>query len=72
MGQRSDAPLRQSPRYLSWEALCLTCEEPITEDERAYVERGVGAWHEDCDAPRNLNLYRRERDRRGRRPSDVE
>lgn len=54
------------PRYVSWRPLCLTCEEPITEDDKAYVEPGVGAWHEDCDPPRNLALYKRERDTKTR------
>lgn len=55
------------PRRLGYDTLCLTCEEPIAHDERAYVERGVGAWHEDCYPPRNLKLYRRERDAHRRR-----
>lgn len=54
------------PRRLSHATLCLTCEEPIEADERAYVEHGVGAWHEDCDPPRNLKAYQRERDARRR------
>lgn len=61
-----------TPRRLGYETECLTCEERIHADERAYVERGVGAWHEDCYEPKNLNLYRRERDRgekRTRKPS---
>lgn len=56
------------PRRLGYEAECLTCETTIEADERAYIERGVGAWHEDCYTPRNLRLYQRERDR-GRRAS---
>ena len=55
------------PRRLGYDTECLTCETPILADERAYAERGVGAWHEDCDAPLNLKLYRRERDRGRRR-----
>jgi hypothetical protein len=51
------------PRRLGYAALCLRCDTPIEPDERAYVERGVGAWHEDCDEPPNLRLYQRERDR---------
>ena len=39
----------------------------IEADERAFAERGIGAWHEDCDPPLNLKLYRRERDRDQRR-----
>lgn len=50
-------------RRLGYAAECLTCETPIEPDERAFLEHGVGAWHEDCDPPRNLHLYRRERDR---------
>jgi hypothetical protein len=58
------------PRRLGYNTICLTCEEPIAHDERAYHEHGIGAWHEDCDPPFNLPLYRRERDRgqRSRRP----
>lgn len=55
-------------RRLGYTAVCLTCESPIAADERAYREHGVGAWHADCDAPRNLKLYRRERDRAPKRP----
>lgn len=54
-------------RRLGYETECLTCEDVIHPDERAFVERGVGAWHEDCDPPRNLRLYLRERDARPRR-----
>ena len=43
---------------------CLSCDRPIEADERAYIEHGIGAWHEDCDPPLNLRLYRRERDAR--------
>lgn len=46
---------------------CLTCEAPIERGERSHSEPGVGAWHIDCDPPRNLSLYRRERDRKQRR-----
>ena len=62
------------PRRLGYDTLCLTCEEPIAHDERAYAERGVGAWHEDCYEPQNLKLYRRERDTRlrGRRVSTLD
>jgi hypothetical protein len=45
----------------------LTCEAPIDADERVYREHGIGAWHADCDPPRNLSLYRRERDRAPKR-----
>lgn len=51
------------PRRLGYGATCLRCDTLIEPDERAYVERGVGAWHEDCDEPTNLSLYQRERDR---------
>lgn len=51
------------PRRLGYATTCLRCDEMIEPDERAYVERGVGAWHEDCDEPLNLPLYRRERER---------
>ena len=54
-------------RRLGYATVCLTCEAPIDPDERAYREHGVGAWHADCDPPRNLHLYRRERDRDSRR-----
>lgn len=50
-------------RRLGYDTTCLTCEEPLYADERAYRERGVGAWHADCDPPLNLGIYRRERDR---------
>lgn len=56
-----------NPRRLGYATECLTCEDRIEPDERAYVERGVGAWHEDCYEPRNLRLYRRERDRKAQR-----
>lgn len=56
-----------SARRLGYATTCLTCEESISADERAYREHGVGAWHADCDAPRNLSLYRRERDRAPKR-----
>ncbi len=55
-------------RRLGYDALCLTCELPIERSERAHVEHGVGAWHSDCDPPRNLRLYQRERDRDAKRP----
>ena len=57
-------------RRLGHDTLCLSCEDMIHADERAYVEHGVGAWHEDCDPPRNLRLYQRERDakRKSRAP----
>lgn len=51
------------PRRLGYAALCLRCDTAIHPDERAFVERDVGAWHEDCDEPTNIDLYRRERDR---------
>ncbi len=54
-------------RRLGYATICLSCEEPIAADERAHREHGVGAWHADCDAPRNLRLYQRERDRGPRR-----
>lgn len=50
-------------RRLGYVATCLTCEEIISADERAHREHGVGAWHEDCDPPRNIHIYQRERDR---------
>lgn len=50
-------------RRLGYATTCLTCEERIESDERAFAERGIGAWHEDCYEPLNLDLYRRERDR---------
>ena len=46
---------------------CLTRETPIEPGERTEREPGVGVWHADCDPPRNLSLYRRERDRAPRR-----
>lgn len=58
-------------RKLGYDTECLTCETPIGADDLAYREHGVGAWHADCDAPRNLSVYQRERDRdlkRKRRP----
>lgn len=59
-------------RKLGYDTECLTCETPIAADDLAYREHGVGAWHADCDAPRNLSIYQRERDRdalkRKRRP----
>ena len=51
------------PRRLGYPTLCLSCDGDIAPDERAYVERGIGAWHEDCDSPLNLPIYQRERDR---------
>ena len=66
---------RDGTKRLKRAALCLTCEGDIDPDERVHVEPGVGAWHFDCDPPRNLSLYRRERDRaKTRRPRlrDIE
>lgn len=54
-------------RRLGYTAECLTCETRIEADEPAHREHRVGAWHADCDPPRNLPLYRRERDRPKRR-----
>ena len=54
-------------RRLGYATTCLTCEAPIDADERVYREHGIGAWHADCDPPRNLSLYRRERDRAPKR-----
>jgi hypothetical protein len=53
-----------NPRRLNYDARCLSCDDPIERTDRAFVERGVGAWHEYCDPPRNLRLYQRERDAR--------
>lgn len=50
-------------RRLGYNTDCLTCELPIERTERAVIEQGIGAWHEDCGAPLNLPIYRRERDR---------
>ena len=55
-------------RRLDSATTCLSCDGPIEADERAYVEHGVGAWHEDCDPPLNLRLYRRERDAQRQHP----
>ncbi len=60
---------RDGTRRLGYDAVCLTCEAVIDADERAFAEHGVGAWHADCDPPRNLSLYRRERDRGHRQRS---
>lgn len=49
--------------YLRNGGFCLSCEDVITEDELAYAEPKIGAWHADCPTPRNLRLYIRERDR---------
>lgn len=57
-----------APRRLGHLAECLTCETPIEPGELAYTEPRVGAWHTDCDPPRNLSFYLRERDRGPRRP----
>lgn len=54
-------------RRLGHRAACLTCETIIEPDEFAFREPRVGAWHADCDPPRNLRLYQRERDRGPRR-----
>ena len=43
-------------------SLCLTCEEQILFGEKAWWVQGTGIWHEDCPAPRNLNLYLKESD----------
>lgn len=53
----------RKPHYLRNGGLCLSCEDFITEDELAYTEPKIGAWHEDCPTPRNLHVYIRERDR---------
>ena len=58
---------RDGTKRLKRASLCLTCEGDIDPDERVHVEPGVGAWHFDCDPPRNLSLYRRERDRDAQR-----
>lgn len=58
---------RDGTRKLSFVKLCLTCESIIEAGEPAHHEAGVGSWHSDCDPPRNLSLYRRERDRAPRR-----
>ena len=63
MGQRTEPPVHPA-RRLGYDTRCLTCEELIAHDERAFHERGVGAWHEDCPPPLNLPLYRKERDKR--------
>jgi hypothetical protein len=61
-----------SARRLGYTATCLTCDDPIADTERAHREHGVGAWHEDCDAPRNLHTYQRERDRVARRRRNLQ
>lgn len=50
-------------KKLGYVTVCLSCDGPIDANEAAQHEHGVGAWHADCDPPRNLSLYRRERDR---------
>ena len=43
---------------------CLTCEEQIAFGEEAWWLQDVGIWHVDCEAPSNLETYRREAQRK--------
>lgn len=39
---------------------CLTCEEDYDVGEQVHWEPGVGCWHKDCAAPRNLERYKKD------------
>lgn len=50
-------------RRIGYDTECLVCEEAIHAGDIVIIEPGIGAWHSDEDPPRNLDLYRRERER---------
>lgn len=45
-----------------YDGACLTCEGSYAIGDKVHWVRAVGCWHEDCDPPRNLATYIRDRD----------
>lgn len=38
---------------------CVSCDEDYDVGERVYWEKGLGCWHEECAAPKDLKSHQK-------------